>query len=45
MSKEELLVVVDEGDFDLALKNLIPSVSDSEMEHYTKIKRHFSTFE
>lgn len=46
MSKqEELLVVVSEADFDLALENLVPSVSETEMEHYTEIKRRFSTFD
>jgi len=46
MSKqEELLVVVNEADFDLALMNLVPSVSGTEMEHYREMKRRFSNFE
>lgn len=46
MSKqEELLVVVNEADFDSALMNLVSSVSETEMEHYMEMKRRFSTFE
>jgi peroxin-6 len=46
MSKqEELLVVVNEADFDSALMNLVPSVSETEMEHYMEMKRRFSTFD
>ena len=35
-------VFVSREDFDLALEGLIPSVSQSEMEHYAHIQNRFS---
>lgn len=35
-------VIVGEPDFDAALKELEPSVSDQEMEHYRKIQQRFA---
>ncbi|KAK2467125.1 hypothetical protein APHAL10511_001383 [Amanita phalloides] len=43
VKQEELLVVVKEADFDLALRNLIPSVSQLEMERYIEMKTRFNT--
>ncbi|KAF8623959.1 hypothetical protein AX15_006117 [Amanita polypyramis BW_CC] len=39
---EDLLVIVKETDFELALKNLVPSLSQYELEHYKEVKRRFS---
>ncbi|PFH47670.1 hypothetical protein AMATHDRAFT_67211, partial [Amanita thiersii Skay4041] len=39
----ELEVIVKSVDFELALNNLIPSVSQSEMEHYASLKELFSS--
>ncbi|EIW85301.1 AAA-domain-containing protein [Coniophora puteana RWD-64-598 SS2] len=39
---EELDVLVSESDFELAMRDLIPSVSQSEMEHYHVVQRQFS---
>ncbi|KAK7023801.1 peroxisomal biogenesis factor 6, partial [Favolaschia claudopus] len=41
-SPEDIDVLVSEADFDRALKNLVPSVSQSEMEHYAHIQQRFS---
>jgi peroxin-6 len=35
-------VLVSQGDFDRALRNLVPSVSQSEMDHYAHIQQRFS---
>ncbi|EGN96022.1 hypothetical protein SERLA73DRAFT_76019 [Serpula lacrymans var. lacrymans S7.3] len=35
-------VIVTEQDFDLALQELVPSISQSEMDHYTAIRDRFS---
>jgi peroxin-6 len=39
---EEMQVLVSQADFDRALANLVPSVSEAEMEHYGKIQKKFS---
>ncbi|KAJ8699681.1 peroxisomal assembly protein [Pleurotus ostreatus] len=39
---EEIDVLVTKEDFDIALKNLVPSVSQSEMEHYARVQQRFS---
>ncbi|EEB98561.1 hypothetical protein MPER_01908, partial [Moniliophthora perniciosa FA553] len=41
-SKEEILVTVTQEDFDRALHNLVPSVSQAEMDHYARIQSRFS---
>jgi len=41
-SPEDLHVLVSQEDFDRALKDLIPSVSQSEMDHYASIQRRIS---
>ncbi|KAF9466437.1 AAA-domain-containing protein [Collybia nuda] len=41
-SKEDMEVLVSRKDFDLALSTLVPSVSQSEMDHYAHIQRKFS---
>ncbi|OBZ75775.1 Peroxisomal biogenesis factor 6 [Grifola frondosa] len=38
----EIEVLVSEEDFNLALKELVPSVSQAEMEHYARIQQRFS---
>jgi peroxin-6 len=44
-SSEDMDVFVSKEDFDLALEGLIPSVSQSEMEHYVHIQHRFSISE
>jgi len=44
-SSDDIDVFVSREDFDLALNNLVPSVSQSEMEHYARIQHRFSTSE
>jgi peroxin-6 len=39
---QDIEVLVSQRDFDMALQSLVPSVSQSEMEHYTTIQRRFS---
>ncbi|KAF9052790.1 AAA-domain-containing protein [Panaeolus papilionaceus] len=39
---EDILVYVSQEDFDRALRNLTPSVSEAEMEHYAKVQKRFS---
>jgi peroxin-6 len=39
---EEILVTVTQEDFDRALRNLVPSVSQAEMNHYARIQSRFS---
>jgi len=39
---EEILVTVNVEDFSLALKNLVPSVSQAEMEHYAQVQKRFT---
>jgi peroxin-6 len=41
-SSHDMDVVVSKEDFDLALNDLVPSVSQSEMEHYARIQHRFS---
>lgn len=41
-TKEDVEVVVSEHDFRAAMKELIPSVSQSELEHYKKVQAQFS---
>lgn len=41
-SKEDVEVVVSEADFRDALSELIPSVSQSELDHYKKVQAQFS---
>lgn len=41
-SADDVEVLVSQRDFDTALHDLIPSVSQSEMEHYRGIQRQFS---
>ncbi|KAG6819232.1 hypothetical protein H0H93_013975 [Arthromyces matolae] len=40
--KADIEVLVSSEDFDRALENLVPSVSQSEMEHYTRVQQQFS---
>jgi len=42
-TSEELLVQVFQGDFQGALQNLVPSVSQSELGHYRKVQKQFSS--
>jgi peroxin-6 len=39
---DEIRVEVTKEDFLLALRNLVPSVSQAEMEHYGKVQKRFS---
>jgi hypothetical protein len=39
---EEIAVVVTADDFEAALRELVPSVSQAEMAHYTQIRERFS---
>jgi peroxin-6 len=39
---EEIDVLVSEEDFQAALEALVPSVSQSEMDHYRKIQERYS---
>ncbi|CAA7270162.1 unnamed protein product [Cyclocybe aegerita] len=41
-SPEDMTVYVSEEDFDRALKALVPSVSQAEMEHYAQVQQRFS---
>ncbi|KAJ3490704.1 hypothetical protein NLJ89_g11412 [Agrocybe chaxingu] len=41
-SPEDITVYVSEEDFDRALKALVPSVSQAEMEHYALVQQRFS---
>ena len=41
-SAEDIEVLVSAGDFDQALRSLVPSVSQAEMEHYAQVQRRFS---
>lgn len=45
VSDEEIQVEVDMGDFAEALKGLVSSVSQGEMEHYERVQREFKGFE
>ncbi|KAJ8515523.1 hypothetical protein ONZ45_g7081 [Pleurotus djamor] len=38
----EIEVLVNKDDFDVALDNLVPSVSQSEMDHYAQVQQRFS---
>ena len=39
---EEIAVIVTEEDFAAALRELVPSVSQAEMENYEQIRKRFS---
>lgn len=39
---EEIEVLVTQADFESALASLVPSVSQTEMEHYARVQRQFS---
>lgn len=41
-SKEEIEVRVGRGDFEAALRELVPSVSEAEMGHYRRVQAQFS---
>ncbi|KAL1730041.1 P-loop containing nucleoside triphosphate hydrolase protein [Schizophyllum commune] len=41
-SPKEIEVLVREEDFEVALRNLVPSVSQAEMEHYREVQKRFS---
>ncbi|KAL0947238.1 hypothetical protein HGRIS_013359 [Hohenbuehelia grisea] len=41
-SAQDIEVLVSQADFDLALHNLVPSVSQSEMDHYATVQQRFS---
>lgn len=41
-SPEDIEVLVSQDDFESALRNLIPSVSQTEMEHYARVQQQFS---
>ncbi|KAL1722738.1 P-loop containing nucleoside triphosphate hydrolase protein [Schizophyllum commune] len=41
-SSKEIEVLVREEDFEVALRNLVPSVSQAEMEHYREVQKRFS---
>ena len=41
-SQEDIEVLVSEEDFASALRGLIPSVSQAEMEHYARVQQQFS---
>ncbi len=38
----DILVTVSKGDFEASLRELVPSVSQSELEHYARIRHQFS---
>jgi len=40
---EEIDVLVSRADFELALQELVPSVSQGEMEHYREVQRKFAS--
>ena len=40
---DELLVQVTQNDFQNALRDLVPSISQSELNHYLKIRKQFSS--
>jgi peroxin-6 len=41
-SAEDVGVLVSAADFDHALRSLVPSVSQAEMEHYEQVQERFS---
>ncbi|KAG6813100.1 hypothetical protein H0H92_013954 [Tricholoma furcatifolium] len=41
-SEDDINVLVSREDFERALKDLVPSVSQSEMDHYLQVQRRFS---
>lgn len=41
-SAEDIDVLVSQADFDRALQSLVPSVSQSEMDHYAHVQQRFS---
>jgi peroxin-6 len=41
-TEDDISVLVSQSDFDVALRNLVPSVSQAEMDHYSKIQSRFS---
>jgi len=42
-TSEEIDVLVSRADFELALQELVPSVSQGEMEHYREAQRKFAS--
>ena len=42
VSVEEASVIVSRADFELALQELVPSVTQSELEEYANIQKRFS---
>lgn len=40
---QETEVLVSQEDFETALRELVPSVSQAEMDHYAQIQQRFST--
>ena len=42
VTPEEIDVLVSRTDFELALRELVPSVSQGEMEHYREVQRKFA---
>lgn len=42
-TSEETDVLVSRKDFELALSELVPSVSQGEMEHYAEVQRKFAS--
>ena len=41
-SHDDIEVLVSEEDFRLALHELVPIVSEAEMEHYARVQQRFS---
>lgn len=41
-SPSELEVYVGRGDFEAALREMVPSVSEAEMQHYETVQKQFS---
>jgi peroxin-6 len=39
---QDIEVLVSRDDFEMALKALVPSVSQAEMDHYARVQRQFS---
>ena len=39
---EDIDVLVSQADFEAALRDLIPSVSNAEMDHYARVQQQFS---
>jgi len=41
-ASEDIDIIVTQNDFDQAVRDLVPSVSQSEMDHYARIQQRFS---